>query len=202
MRRAVSPGLREDGDVLRLDELGDLVRGEGQDAALRARLGAERTDPLEAVLLGRLDDAGHRLHRDDRVVADARLAGEHDRVGAVEDGVGDVGGLGARGHRGVGHRLEHLRRDDDGLGHAAAHLDGALLHDRHGLERQLDARSPRATMMPSNASMISSRLSTACGFSILAMTGTLRPSSAMISCTRVMSAASRTNDSAMRSAPA
>ena len=33
-------------------------------------------------------------------------------------------------------------------------------------------RSPRATMMPSNASMISSRLSTACGFSILAMTGT------------------------------
>ena len=50
-------------------------------------------------------------------------------------------------------------------------------------------RSPRATMMASNASMISSRLSTACGFSILAMTGTLRPSSAMISWTRSMSAA-------------
>ena len=32
-------------------------------------------------------------------------------------------------------------------------------------------RSPRATMMPSNASTISSRFSTACGFSILAMTG-------------------------------
>ena len=32
-------------------------------------------------------------------------------------------------------------------------------------------RSPRATMTPSKASMISSRLSTACGFSILAMTG-------------------------------
>ena len=62
-------------------------------------------------------------------------------------------------------------------------------------------RSPRATMMPSNASMIASRLSTACGFSILAMTGTLRPSSAMISCTRVMSVASRTNERAMRSAP-
>ena len=42
-------------------------------------------------------------------------------------------------------------------------------------------RSPRATMMPSKASMISSRASTACGFSIFAMTGTLRPSSAMIS---------------------
>ena len=62
-------------------------------------------------------------------------------------------------------------------------------------------RSPRATMMPSNASMISSRLSTACGFSILAMTGTWRPSSAMITCTRWTSLALRTNDRAMRSAP-
>ncbi len=33
---------------------------------------------------------------DDRVLPDARLAREHDRVGAVEHGVGDVGGLGAR----------------------------------------------------------------------------------------------------------
>lgn len=62
-------------------------------------------------------------------------------------------------------------------------------------------RSPRATMMASKASMISSSASTACGFSILATTGTLRPSSAMISCTRSMSAALRTNDSAMMSAP-
>ena len=62
-------------------------------------------------------------------------------------------------------------------------------------------RSPRATMMPSNASMISSRLSTACGFSILAMTGMWRPSSAMITWTRWTSLALRTNDSAMRSAP-
>ena len=49
--------------------------------------------------------------------------------------------------------------------------------------------------------MISSRLSTACGFSILAMTGIVQPSSAMISCTRSMSVALRTNDSAMMSAP-
>ena len=41
-------------------------------------------------------------------------------------------------------------------------------------------RSPRATMMPSNVWTISARLSTACGFSILAMTGTIRPSSSMI----------------------
>jgi len=44
-------------------------------------------------------------------------------------------------------------------------------------------RSPRATMMPSNASMISTKLSTACGFSILAITGTARPSSVMIRAT-------------------
>ena len=41
-------------------------------------------------------------------------------------------------------------------------------------------RSPRATMKPSNASMTSSRLSIACGFSILAMTGSITPSSRMI----------------------
>ncbi len=56
-------------------------------------------------------------------------------------------------------------------------------------------------MIASNASVISSSASTACGFSIFAMTGTRRPTSAMISCTRSMSAALRTNDSAMRSAP-
>ena len=56
-------------------------------------------------------------------------------------------------------------------------------------------------MIASNASVISSSASTACGFSIFATTGTRRPTSSMISCTRVMSEALRTNDSAMRSAP-
>ncbi len=58
-------------------------------------------------------------------------------------------------------------------------------------------RSPRATMIASNASMMPSMLSTACGFSIFAITGMRRPSSAMISCTRVTSSALRTKDSAM-----
>ena len=50
--------------------------------------------------------------------------------------------------------------------------------------------------------MIASRLSMAWGFSSLAMTGTRRPSSSITRCTGSMSAALRTNDSAMRSAPA
>ena len=49
--------------------------------------------------------------------------------------------------------------------------------------------------------MISSRFSTACGFSILAMTGTRRPSSAMITWTRWTSFALRTNDRATMSQP-
>ncbi len=62
-------------------------------------------------------------------------------------------------------------------------------------------RSPRATITPSNAAMISSRFSTACGFSTLARTGRRTPSSSMMSWTSTMSAALRTNDRAMRSAP-
>jgi len=112
---------------------------EGDDATLRPGLGGQRGDALETVGLGRVDDAGHRLDDTDRVLSDARLAREHDRVRTVEDGVGDVAGLGTGGDRVLDHRLEHLRRDDDGLRHAAAELDGALLDDRHGLERKLDA---------------------------------------------------------------
>ena len=60
-------------------------------------------------------------------------------------------------------------------------------------------RSPRATMNMSNASMMSCRLAMACGFSSLAMTGTWRPSSSMISCTRLMSSPERTKDRATMS---
>ena len=132
--------LGEDAEVLRIHELRHLECCERDRPALGAGLGRERLDALQAVLLGRIDDARHRLHDDDRVLAHARLTREHDRVGAVQDGVGDVAGLGARGNRVVDHRLEHLRRDDDGLGHAAAEFDGALLHDRNGFQRQFDAQ--------------------------------------------------------------
>ena len=62
-------------------------------------------------------------------------------------------------------------------------------------------RSPRATMIASNASTIASRLSMASGFSSLAMTGTRRPTRSMISWTSSTSAGERTNDSAIRSTP-
>src|SRR3954470_13398796 len=53
---------------------------------------------LVAVAEARLDGAAdgvHRAHRLDRVLADRGLAGEHDRRGAVEHRVRDVGRLGA-----------------------------------------------------------------------------------------------------------
>ena len=60
-------------------------------------------------------------------------------------------------------------------------------------------RSPRATMKPSKALITSSRLSIACGFSILAMTGRWTFSSRMISRTRSTSLPERTNERAMKS---
>ncbi len=60
-------------------------------------------------------------------------------------------------------------------------------------------RSPRATMKASKASMTSSRLSIAWGFSIFAITGSRTPSSRMIRRTSSTSAADRTKDSATKS---
>ena len=55
------------------------------------------------------------------------LAREHDGVGAVKHGVGDVGALGA-GRPGVGdHRLEHLSRDHARLARLPALGDHHLL---------------------------------------------------------------------------
>ena len=99
---------------------------------------AQRRHP-PAGRLDRGDDAGHRRDRLHRVGADAGLARQHHRVGAVEHRVGDVGRLGPGRARMGDHRLEHLGRDDHRLGVVAADLDRPLLHDRHLLERHLDA---------------------------------------------------------------
>ena len=60
-------------------------------------------------------------------------------------------------------------------------------------------RSPRATMIPSKARTIASRLSTASGFSIFAITGTRAPLESIILWTGSMSAGLRTNESATMS---
>ena len=174
MRRAESPVCGEGDEVRRVDALGDLGGGLGDHAAAGLGLPVERGHLRQPVVLGGRDDPRHRLDRLDRVLADAGLAGEHHRVGAVEDGVGDVGGLGAGRPRARDHRLEHLGRDDDRLGVAAGLVDRrASARAARPRAGSSTPRSPRATMKPSKASTISSRLSTACGFSILAMTGSV-----------------------------
>ena len=94
-------------------------------SATERRLGAgaaARRWRVEADLVfGFDDDLGHHGDGFDGVLAGGGLAGEHDGVGAVVDGVGDVGGFGAGGARVFDHRLEHLGGGDDGL----AELGGA-----------------------------------------------------------------------------
>ena len=99
---------------------------------------AEAADVIDAVL-GRLRDAGHGLDRKYRILAGSRLAGEHDRAGAVVDRVGDVGGLGAGRARAVDHGFQHLGGGDDALAEEAAAGNKILLHRRKPVKRNLDA---------------------------------------------------------------
>ena len=62
-------------------------------------------------------------------------------------------------------------------------------------------RSPRATMMPSNASITASSRSRASGRSSLAMTGTRMPSASITDRTAAASAGDRTKERATRSTP-
>lgn len=93
----------------------------------------------EDVFFGGFDDAGHGEDGFDGVFADAGFAGEHDGVGSVDDGVGDVGCFGAGGPGVVDHRVEHLGGDDDGLGVALGEFDGSLLDDGDLFEGHFDA---------------------------------------------------------------
>ena len=109
------------------DVLGRLV-GAGEEPLAVAQVG-----------LGRARDLVHHLDRLDRVIADRGLLGEHHRVGAVVDRVGDVGHLGPGRPPGVDHRGEHLGRGDRRLRALAGFADHPLLDDRHLRQRQLDA---------------------------------------------------------------
>ena len=84
-------------------------------------------------------DARHDGNRFARILSAGGFAGEHDGVGAVEDGVGHVTGLGARGARVFDHRLEHLGGGDDGLAPGGGAANDVLLNDRNFLRRHFDA---------------------------------------------------------------
>eukprot|EP01139_Manchomonas_bermudensis_P026266 Amastigsp_a849353_34.p2 type:complete len:364 gc:universal Amastigsp_a849353_34:418-1509(+) len=89
--------------------------------------------------LGLDADAGHHLNRLARVLPRRGLAREHNGVGPVEDGVGDVCCLGACGARVAYHRVKHLGGCDDGLASNIALPDHSLLLVAHVLDGDLDA---------------------------------------------------------------
>lgn len=74
-------------------------------------------------------DAVHDFDAFERVFADGRFAAEHDRVGLLEDGIGDVGDFGAGGQGILDHAFEHVGGDDDGFAEADAVFDDATLDD-------------------------------------------------------------------------
>ena len=134
------PGDRRHEDRLRAQRLGE-VAGRVRHGAADGRV-LVRLRQLVAVVHARLDHARDPIHgrdRLDRVVADGRLAGEHQRGGAVEDRVRDVARLGARRLGLVHHRLEHLRRGDHRLPDLEAAEDDPLLQQRHERRADLDA---------------------------------------------------------------
>jgi hypothetical protein len=73
------------------------------------------------------------------VITDRGLLGEHHRVRAVVDRVGDVRHLGSGRPRGPHHGGEHLGRGDRGLRGPAGEGDQPFLGPRDLLDRQLDA---------------------------------------------------------------
>ena len=133
-----------DGDALGAHDGGHVHSGHTHDVvddagAVRVLGGLElRVDGK--VLLGLVRDVGLHLDGLDRVLAGSGLAGEHDGVGAVIDGVRDVGDLGAGRARVVLHGVEHLGRGDDGLVGRVALGDDLLLDVRHELGSDLDSQ--------------------------------------------------------------
>ena len=140
-RRRCSAGEGRDEDRAGSERLGDVAGGVRHRLADR-RLLVGRGD-LVAVVEARFDgarDPVHELHCLTGVLADRGLAGEHDRGGAVEDGVRDVRGLGPCRLRLVDHRLEHLRRGDHRLAALERLEDDPLLEQRHLGRADLDAQ--------------------------------------------------------------
>jgi hypothetical protein len=78
-------------------------------------LGGRRSLQLRFGFFGELDNLVHHTHGLVRESPDRRLAREHDEVGAVDDGIGDIGHLGTRGSGVLRHMFEHLGRGNHEL---------------------------------------------------------------------------------------
>ena len=131
-------GVARGDDRVRVEVARHLAAGIGYGVGHRANRRVADGFLLEklgiVVQLMRLDigrDAHHRADGLNRVFARGRLAGEHDRVRAVDDGVRHVAGLRAGRARVADHGIEHLRRGDDRFGRHVALVDELLLEHRH-----------------------------------------------------------------------
>ena len=74
-----------------------------------------------------MDDLRHHRHGFARILATGGLSGEHDRISAIKDGIGNVTGFRARGTRVLDHRFEHLCSSNDRLAPDRPALDDVLL---------------------------------------------------------------------------
>ena len=84
-------------------------------------------------------DAGHGFYRFYRIEAASRFAAEHDGIGTVEDGIGDVARFGTGRTRVVAHRFQHLRSRNDRFACGLAFMDEDFLEHRHFFCRDFDA---------------------------------------------------------------
>ena len=100
-------------------------------------------EPPGAGLFGLLGDIGHSAHRPGRIAADCGFFGQHDRIAAVQHGVGHIGDFGAGGAGRGDHRDQHMGGGNDRLGLLVGLPDQALLDVRDAGKRGLDAQSPR-----------------------------------------------------------
>ena len=82
----------------------------------------------------------HLLHGFQRVFADRGLGAQHDRVGAIEHGIGHVADFSARRHRVGDHALHHLGGGDGDLVHFTREFDHAFLQGGHGGVAHLDGQ--------------------------------------------------------------
>ena len=139
--RGAAQGREDDDTAGRLGLAGLARRGDqgvGVEAFHAGVLGVHQAGP-QGIAFDPLHDPVHDADGLQRIVAGRRLGRQHQGVGALINGIGDVGGLGAgRGGRGR-HGLQHLGRDD----HRDAALAGGADDASSGRPAPLRAAFPR-----------------------------------------------------------